>query len=96
MEPLKQNQALDKLISRYVWWENSDWAYNHPTVFLANLMNFGTWEDTQLARKILGDDILKTALQEAPPGYFGRRAWNYWHLKYGITPIPPLPKRKFL
>lgn len=96
MEPLKRNKALDLLVKRDVWWENADWAYHHPTIFLSNLMNLDTWEDTQLARKLLGDKTLKVVLREAPPGYFGRRASNYWHLKYEITPVPPLPQRKFL
>lgn len=96
MNPLKAHIELDPLAKRYVWWEKPEWAYTHPTVFLANVMNIGTWQDIQLARKILGDKILKQALLEAPPGYFGYRAWDYWHLKFGLTPIPPLPKRSFL
>lgn len=95
MKSLIGSHDLEKLAQRYVWWEKPEWAYEHPTVFLANLMNIGTWDDILLARKILGDYILKQALLEAPPGYFSYRSWDFWHLKFGMTPIPPLPKRKF-
>lgn len=96
MKPLKANIQLNFLAKRYVWWETPEWACTHPTVFLANLMNIGTWNDIQTARHLLGDATFKEALLEAPPGYFGYRAWDYWHLKLGLTPIPPLPKRSFL
>ncbi len=95
MLPLYANSELETLAKRYVWWESPQWAYAHPTVFLANLMNQGIWEDILLARHLLGDQALKQALLEAPPGYFSYRSWDYWHLKLGITPIPSLPKRDF-
>lgn len=95
MKAIKTNSQLDLLARRYIWWETPEWAYAHPTIFLANLMNIGTWHDIQFARHLLGDAVFKQALLEAPPGYFSYRAWDYWHLKFGITPIPPLPKRDF-
>jgi len=95
MKALIKSLELEILAKKYVWWESPQWAYNHPAVFLANVMNLGSWEDLQLARRIVGEVILKQVLQEAPPGYFSYRSWDYWHLKLGILPIPPLPQRKF-
>jgi len=95
MKKIKPNLQLEQLAKRYVWWESPQWAYEHPTIFLANIMNLGTWEDTQLVRKLLGDEVLKQVLQEAPSGYFNYRAWDYWHSKFGIKNIPPLPQRSF-
>ena len=95
MQDLTMTKDLKMLCQRYVWWETPEWACKHPTILLANLMNTGTWEDIQLARKLLSDPLLKQALLEAPPGYFSYRSWDYWHLKFGLTPIPPLPKRNF-
>jgi hypothetical protein len=74
MQPLYPYQELEKLAKRYVWWESPQWAYEHPSIFLANLMNQGTWEDILLVRRVLGDNILKQALLEAPPGYFSYRS----------------------
>lgn len=91
---LKHSKLLDVLAARYVWWKPKAWAYDHPEVFLANVMNLGHWDDIQSLRKIVGDEILKQVLKNAPPGYFHVRSWDYWHAKFGIK-APPLPKRKF-
>jgi hypothetical protein len=95
MKTLAAAPELEVLVKRYVWWETPEWAYNHPEIFLANLMNLGKWEDIQLIRRLLGDKILKQVLTQAPPGYFNHRSWDYWHLKFNISPIPPLPQRNF-
>jgi len=95
MKPLTAQKQLDPLAKKYVWWEKPQWAYEHPTVFLGNVMNQGTWDDITMVRQLIGDRVLKQALIEAPPGYYSYRSWDYWHLKFGITPIPPLPRRKF-
>lgn len=90
---LKRLDTLDNLAKRYVWWESVDWSYAHPLVFLANVMNLGSWEDIQLLRAMIGDDSLIFVLKQAPPGSFSYRSWDYWHAKLGILPIPPLPTR---
>ncbi len=94
LEKLHASSQLNQLVKRYVWWETPDWAYAHPKVFLANIMNLGSWNDIQALRKVLGDEPLKITLQDAPIGYFNYRAWDYWHVKFNILPIPPLPKRE--
>jgi hypothetical protein len=91
---LKPNIHLDSLAKRYVWWESADWSYQHPVVFLSQVMNFGYWEDIQLLRSFFTDDVLRDVLRSAPPGIFNYRAWDYWHLKLGIAPIPDLPTRE--
>lgn len=95
MEPitLTISPNLNMLIKRYVWWESSSWAYEHPLIFLANVMNLGCWADIQLLRREVGDDILKLVLLNALPGYFNYRSWDYWHAKFGL-PICDLPKRE--
>jgi hypothetical protein len=96
MKTLTPNTKLEYLAKRYVWWESPKWSYQHPEVFLANVMNMGTWEDTQTLRKEISEEQLRQVLREASPGYFSYRSWDYWHLRLGFKTIPPLPKRKFL
>jgi len=91
---LKSLPLLEQLAKRYVWWNSTDWAYQHPEIFLSNVMNLGCWEDIQALRKTVGDEVLKQVLQEAPAGYFNYRSWDYWHVKFNMLPIPPLPERK--
>jgi len=96
MQPLRiHSKQLKHLAKKYVWWEQPAWALAHPDIFLANVMNLGEWGDILTIRKLLGDEVLRQALQEAPPGYFSYRSWDYWHLKLNLLPIPPLPKREF-
>ena len=59
-------------------------------------MTLGTWDEVLAVRRELGDELLKSALRDAPAGVFDARSWNYWHLVFDMTPVPPLPKRPFV
>lgn len=95
MKPLKSSKILSELACRYVWWEKPEWAYAHPHVLISNIMNLGSWDDIQILRKNVGDKMLQAVLADAPAGYFSHRSWDYWHVKFNMLPIPPLPSRKF-
>lgn len=95
MQSLPKTKTLIQLAKRYVWWESTKWALEHPNILIATVMNQGTWTDIQLLRKNIGDKPLQQVLKKAPPGYFHYRSWDYWHHKFHMTPIPKLPKRKF-
>lgn len=95
MKTLTPSPKLEELAKRYVWWELPAWAYTHPEIFLANIMNLGTWEDVRAMRNILGDKILIKVLKNAVPGTFTPRSWYYWNIKFDIDPVPPLPQRSY-
>jgi len=66
------------------------------THFLCQLMRLGTEDEVVLARKILGDDAFRAALDAAPPGSLDDRSWSYWHLVlFKRHPAPPQPTRSF-
>lgn len=90
---LATSSNLTKLATRYVWWQPSTWSYQHPLVFLANVMNLGCWTDIQSLRHEVSDSVLKQVLLNAPAGYFNYRSWDYWHAKFNISPVPAMPKR---
>jgi hypothetical protein len=48
----------------------------------------------ELIRSTYGDDALRAVLADPPPGVFDRRSWTYWHVRFGIEPIPSLPARR--
>jgi hypothetical protein len=50
--------------------------------------------DFELAKRQWGLDAFRRVLATPPPGVFDPRSWNYWHVVFGIAPIPPLPVRK--
>lgn len=92
---VKRTKTLESLAVRYVWWNTPEWAFHHAEILLANIMNLGSFSDLQLLRREVGDERLKEVILHAPAGYFSHRSWDYWHMKFGIKPIPPLPTREF-
>jgi hypothetical protein len=81
---------LAHLARKYVWWLTDEPGRE---LFLCQLMQLGTYEDMRSARRLLGDDAFRDALRSAPPGILDARSWNFWHLFFGIHPIPALPSR---
>jgi hypothetical protein len=86
--------SLKRIAKKLVWWEPPGKALADPSRLACQVMVLGTWDDALQARNALGDDLFRRALQHAPPGVFDARSWNYWHLMFGMTPVPPLPKRR--
>ena len=85
--------ALVKVAQRLFWWKSPTEALADPRRFAAQVMTLGNWEDVQVARTALGEACLREVLLRPPPGVFDERSWVYWHAVFGITPVPPLPRR---
>ena len=93
-KPAANDPRLRALAAKLIWWKDPDAALADQHRFLAQAMTFGDWEDMQIVRSVYGDDALRAALDDAPPGVFDRRSWNYWHLVLGHGTIPDLPRRR--
>lgn len=91
---LRYSEKLRQIARRVCWWQTPDEALAYMPGFLAQVMTYGTWNDVQHVRTELGDDALRNLLKSAPPGIFDARSWHYWHRFFGMTPIPPLPRRQ--
>lgn len=85
---------MRELAARLVWWENPDAALTDPRRFLAQAMTYATLADMTYLRSVVGDEALVDVLTNAPAGVFDRRSWTYWHVKFGLLPVPPLPTRR--
>ena len=79
-----------RLARRYVWWVTAE---ARRELLLCQLMQLGTYDDVRLARSLMGDAAFRDALRGAPPGILDARSWNFWHLFFGIQPVPPMPSR---
>jgi hypothetical protein len=82
--------VLAELARKYVWWIEREPS---TTLLVCQLMQLGTYEDVRSARHRLGDAVFRQALKDAPPGILDARSWNFWHLLFGVQPVPPLPTR---
>lgn len=85
---------LRDLAARLFWWKGPDEALADQRRFLAQAMTIGDWEDMELVRAVYGEDALTAVLADPPPGVFDGRSWTYWHVVFGHTIIPPLPRRR--
>ena len=84
---------LRELARRYVWWQPPEQAVADRTHLLCQLMQLGTWEDVRAAKRVLGADAFREALQAAPPGILDERSWTFWHHNLFGRPAPAPPTR---
>lgn len=95
MTPLPRATDLEAVARRCVWFRAPAEALADPTHFIAHVLTYGTHEDVKVLRRHVGDDVLREALAQAPPGIFDARSWSYWQLMLNRrSPPPPLPTRR--
>jgi hypothetical protein len=51
--------------------------------------------DIALAERYIHAAEFRAVLENAPAGVFTQEVWSAWHRRFGILPIPPLPRRRF-
>lgn len=93
MDTAHEPESLE-MARKYVWWKPPEEALTDQAHFVAQMMTLATLDDTAWLRSKFSKEELKAALQHAPAGVFTGRAWHYWHIRLGISPIPPLPTRR--
>lgn len=87
-------EDLKAVACRVIWFEPPEKALEIPRHFLTYLMNYGTEDDVDIARKYYPDADFEAALDNPTPGIFFRDAWIKWNKRYNRVPVvPPLPKR---
>jgi hypothetical protein len=88
---------LLRLAKRYTWWLGPEVALEYPQRVIARIMDMGTYEDIHELMGIVGEDLLRAALERAEAGQFRPRSWSYWqYLLNGLADdtLPPLPVRR--
>lgn len=93
MIDLPINAETRELARRLIWFEPAEQALAEPIRFLAYAFRFGRAADMGLLRSLLGDEQLRHALRNAPPGIIDPRSWAYWHLMLELEPAP-MPQRE--
>lgn len=94
-----KDREILKDLSKYIWWQDSDYAINHNTLrLIASAMCLANNVEDFIKVISLDKELLKEALKQAQPGWFDARNWHFWHYRlYGSdTIIPKLKKRKFM
>lgn len=94
MRAIPLTPEIETVAQRCVWFKPAAAAVAAPEHFIAHVLTYGTFEDVQALRRVVSDDELREALDNAPAGVFDGRSWSYWHLKlFDRYDPPPLPAR---
>jgi len=96
MNPQRIPDDLALVARRMVCHEPPEQALAWPEMFLSCVMTYGTAWDIVTTEKYFTRADFQGALENAPPGVFDGRSWTYWNTVMGRTPVPPMPKRRFL
>ena len=84
---------LRLIAQRVCWWQPPEVTLRDTPLFLCRVMTFGTWDDACFCLARFGTEAFKDALRLAPPGLLDPRSWHYWHNRFGMLPVPPMPVR---
>lgn len=83
------------MAQRVIWFEPPEVALADPIRLVAYAMAKSTPEDMDLILQHIGQDGLREAIENAPPGIIDPRSWAYWNLMADIEPALPMPQRRF-
>jgi hypothetical protein len=93
MKPFPRTPAFLAAAKRIVWFRPPKEALDRPIELLAYAMKHAIDEDMALLIDHVGEDGLREAIDNAPPGIIDPRSWSYWNARIGRFPAPPLPRR---
>jgi len=80
--------GLRDLAARYAWWRAPDAALADRRRFIAQVMEFGTWDDAHALLAAWSPEAFRTVLRDPPPGVISPKAWRFWHLRLFGSPPP--------
>lgn len=89
--------ALQPWARKYMWWKTPQDAVAKPLRVIAQVMDIGDYHDVQRLIDLVGEAVLKQALEQAEAGQFGARSWAYWHYRLGLAEpgrVPAAPRRR--
>jgi hypothetical protein len=91
------DELLQRLARRYVWWKKPEEALAQPDRIVAQVMSIGDYDDVQSLVHQAGLPYLREVLSKAEAGQFDARSWTYWHYRLDLSSpgqVPPLPERR--
>lgn len=87
-----ESPDLLKLAAKYVWWNPPDQVVkNQIDRLVANVMELGTWEDSNRLLAAVGSERFVSVLRSPPPGVISARSLAFWHCRLGLAGDPPKP-----
>jgi hypothetical protein len=92
-------EVIESLAPKYLWWELDDVGEARTLRILAQIMNFGTYDDIRAIEAAFESEELIAVMARAQPGWFSPRSWDFWRGRLALSgnqliPARP-PKRSF-
>ena len=94
MKPLTRTPQMLRVAKRIVWFKPPEVALANPVELMTYAMRYATDEDMAALLAEVGEEGLREAIDNAPPGIVDARSWAYWNARIGRYPTPPLPVRR--
>ena len=89
----KTEDVILEMARNFVWWKEPQEAALNIIDLLCRALRYGSWEDIQRLEAVVGRNAFCEALLHSSPGILDEPSWNYWHHRFNLLPVPPLPKR---
>ena len=87
------NTELTDIARRVVWYQDPQMTIQSPTVFLSHAFRYGSLTDWVEIEKYFSLSVILDVLNDPQVGIIDPVSWHFWHVYYGILPVPPLPTR---
>lgn len=90
-------QTIAELGRKYLWWKPVGEDPHSDARIIAQIMNFGTYDDILLLEATVGRSRLVDIMLRAEPGWLNDRSWEFWRgrLSYNTgAAIPDQPPRR--
>jgi hypothetical protein len=92
-------RLLKDLERKYLWWGPVGGEPRSELRIVAQIMNFGTYDDIRRVEMVLGPHCLSNVMRRAEPGWFSDRSWEFWRgrLSRALEQAMPeeAPRRSF-
>lgn len=88
-------QDLIRIARKVVWYDSPEETLADLPTFLAHVMVYGSPADVATVERHIPPKEFSNVLANAPAGVFTQEAWTKWHERFGMVPVPPLPRRRF-
>lgn len=88
-------EELLRVAKKVVWYDRPEQTLDDLKTFLTHLMVYGSSTDVAIAEQYIPEDEFRRALENASAGVFTQEAWTRWHQRFGLVPVPLLPRRRF-
>jgi hypothetical protein len=87
------SMTREDIEKKVFWWQDDGPRTQHR--ILTQIMVFADYPTANRALQLWPQEAFVETLANPPPGIFDPRSWHYWHVFFGIRPVPPLPQRSF-